>query len=103
VVARAPPSSAAFIVCHASEAHFTRIGNSWTPANTASLPSWAETAAAFDGSAVTSSWKSSKSALASPSVLPLSASVIIEADAVEIEQPLPLKVASRTTSSSTSR
>ena len=33
------PSSAACSVCHASVAHFTRTGNSDTPANTASLPS----------------------------------------------------------------
>src|SRR6266481_879128 len=33
------PSSAACSACHAREAHFTRTGNSDTPANTASLPS----------------------------------------------------------------
>jgi hypothetical protein len=90
-------------VCQASDAHFTRTGNSWTPAKTASLPSSADAVAAFEGSAVTRSWKRSKSVFASATVFPLRASVIIDAEAVEIEQPEPSKLTSRTTSPSTRR
>ena len=84
-------------------AHLTRIGNSCTPAKTASLPSSAAAVAAFEGSAVTSSWNRSNSASASATVFPLRASVIIEAEAVEIAQPEPSKLTSRTTSPSTLR
>ena len=41
------PSSAALSVCHGSDAHFTRTGNSETPENTASLPSSGAAARSF--------------------------------------------------------
>ena len=47
-----------------------------------------------------SAWKRWNSASASARLLPLSASVIMEAEAVEIEQPAPLKLTSFTTSPS---
>src|SRR6185503_14899793 len=47
----ASPSRAAFSVCQGSDAHFTRTGNSHTPANTRSLPSsGAELWEAWEGS-----------------------------------------------------
>src|SRR2546428_3763788 len=95
------PESAALKVCQGREAHFTRTGNSETPENTDSLPSsGAAFSRAREGSLVTRRWKRSKRASASERVLPRRASVIIEADAVEMEQPAPLKLTSRTTSPS---
>jgi hypothetical protein len=80
----------------------TRTGNSQTPENTASLPSsGAAFSPALSGDAVTSSWKRVKSRSTSARLLPLTLSVIIEADAVEIEQPEPLNATSVTLSPST--
>src|SRR5262249_28628401 len=90
-------SSAARSVCQASVAHLTRIGNSETPENAASLPR----PSASTSFPVTRSWKRSKRARTSSSVFPLTASVSIDADAVEIAQPAPVNDASFATPSST--
>src|SRR6185295_9244563 len=93
------PSRAERSVCQGSDAHFTRTGNSHTPEKAASLPSpGAAFSAAREGSLVMRRWKRSNNASASARVLPLRASVIIEAEAVEIEQPAPLKLTSFTRS-----
>src|SRR5579862_665899 len=52
-VARSAPERAAFSVCQASVAHFTRIGNSRTPASAASLPSGSTSTGASEGDVMT--------------------------------------------------
>ena len=95
------PSSAALRVCQARAAHLTLTGNSDTPANTASFPSsGASRREAWEGSPVMRSWKRSKSASTWGRLFPLTLSVIMEAEAVEIEQPEPLKATSLTRSPS---
>src|SRR5262249_55473948 len=71
-------------------AHLTRDGYSRTPEKTASLPR-SSTSRSTSGAAVTIAWKASKSASTSPSVWPLTLSVIIDAEAFEIAQPDPWK------------
>src|SRR3569623_1246113 len=100
VFSRSP--SAACIVCHSSVAHLTRAGYSRTPSSTVSLPSAALSASAAAG-LVTMSWKRSNSATASATFMPLRRSVINEAEAVEMAQPMPSKRRSTMTSSSTLR
>src|SRR5215472_16698058 len=97
------PERAALSVCHGSVAHLTRTGYSRTPEKTASLPSSGEAAAPPSDFPVIRSWKRSKRASASAFVFPLTLSVIIEADAVEIAQPAPWKLMSFSTSPSRSR
>jgi hypothetical protein len=80
-------------VCHASVAHFTRIGNSRTPPNAASFPSPVAGALPV-GSDVRSVWNFLKSDSTSSSVRPFNVSVIIDAEAVEMAQPAPSKPAS---------
>src|SRR5690606_8471979 len=92
------PSSAAVSVCHASVAHFTRIGNSATPAKAASV---SRTSSSGSVSPFTIDRNAPKRSRASRTVLPLSASVIVEALAVEIAQPAPWKPMSAITSPST--
>ena len=79
---------AAFIVCHARLAHFTRIGYSRTPESTASLPSASISTSEVAG-AVSIVWNFSKNASASRIVLPFNSSVIIDAEAFEMAQPVP--------------
>src|SRR5215510_9508819 len=95
------PCSAARSVCQGSVAHLIRIGNSRTPARTASRPGRAE-GSAEDRSSVSMALNCSTAAAASLSVFPLSAAVIIEAEAFEMAQPDPWKAMSRSVSPSTS-
>src|SRR6266404_2260333 len=81
------PWSAAFIVCHAKLAHFTRAGYFETPENTASFPSLS--ASPPCGPSVTNLWTPSNNCSASARVLPRNASVNSDADDVEIAQPDP--------------
>src|SRR5512132_1004444 len=97
-------SSAATSVCHGRVAHLTRIGNSRTPSNTASLSSPdSAPAAAASSLAVMPTWKRSNMARSSASLLPLTASVIRDADAIEIAQPAPSKRTWATRPSSSAR
>src|SRR4029450_11375349 len=84
-------AAAARSAYHASVAHFTRIGNWRTPASTDSFPT-SPTGLSIEE--VTMRWKRSNSALTSSTVLPLTTSVISDADAFEIAQPDPSKDAS---------
>ena len=93
---------AAFIVCHARLAHFTRIGYSRTPESTASLPSASISTSEVAG-AVSIVWNFSKNASASRTVLPFSSSVIIDAEAFEMAQPVPWNARSLIVSPSTYR
>ncbi len=94
-------ASAAFSVCQGSVAHLTRTGYSRTPEKTASLPrSAAPSAWPWP---VIRSWNRSNRASASARVLPLTLSVIIDAEAVEIAQPAPWNATSRTRSPSSVR
>src|SRR5690606_33454129 len=78
-------------VCQASVAHFTRDGNSRTPDRTSSLPrsqsGWAS---------VSMAWILRNSASTCSTGWPRTASVINEADAVEMAQPWPMKLTSWT-------
>src|SRR6185503_9376457 len=65
-------------VCHARVAHLTRIGNSDTPPNTARLPSSSSSA----GAPVVRAWNSRNSLSTSATVLPLTASVMVDAQRV---------------------
>src|SRR2546428_2437874 len=80
-------SRAASRVCQARLAHFTRTGNSQTPERTASLPR--EVSTGSPGRAVTILWNRSKSRWASAFDLPFTASVMSDADALEIAHPWP--------------
>src|SRR5207245_11106196 len=80
-------SSAASSVCHGRLAHFTRTGNSQTPESTASFPS--EPSTGSPGRPVTILWNFSNIVWASTFDLPLTASVMSEADAFETAQPCP--------------
>src|SRR5712691_2864235 len=91
-------SKAAFRVCHDRLAHFTRTGNSDTPENTASLPR--VSASAGSSVPVTRRWKRPNSSSASWRVLPFTAVVMSDADALEMAHPEPWKLASWMTSSS---
>ena len=95
------PCSAARSVCQASVAHFTRTGNSRTPAKTASLPSPRRPAPASPDRRSRAGGSARTSARPRPRVLPFTLSVISDAEAVEIAQPEPSKATSSTTSSST--
>ena len=81
-------ASADFSVCHASDAHFTRTGNSRTPANAASLP-MDSSSTGWPTGVVTIAWKRSNNEIALLIVPPLTASVISDAEAFEIAQPDP--------------
>src|ERR1051326_5642814 len=83
-------SSAALSVCQGSVAHLTRTGYFFTPAKTASLPSDSACWGVNAGSVVMW-WKPSKSLLISSRLFPLAICVIIDADAVQMAQPLPVK------------
>ena len=76
-------------MCQASVAHFTRIGYALTPAKTASFPRASGSGRAF--SPVTTWWNAWKRSWASSTVLPMSTSVRVEAEAVEMAQPEPWK------------
>src|ERR1700726_4050225 len=99
--------------CQARVAHLTRIGYSPTPAKAASLPSSSAPPPAVSvpprvepppsGAPVTRAWKRSKRRRVSSSDLPRSASVIIEAEAVEMAQPTPSKAISSIRPCSTRR
>src|SRR5262249_39375060 len=91
--------SADFNVCQARVAHLTRAGYSRTPPKTRSFPR----SLVAGTSVVSRSWKRSIVCRASSRVLPFRVSVISEADAVEIAQPDPTKLMSRTTSPSSLR
>jgi HEAT repeat protein len=95
-------SIAAFSVCQQSVAHFTRIGYSLTPWKAMSLPMSGPSSVA-SALPKTSSWNTSNSSATSPRGFPLSASVISDADAVEMAQPTPSKCTSSIRSSSTVR
>ena len=73
-------SSAARSVCQAKVAHFTRTGNSLIPRKTTNSPKL-DFPLAFP---VTNSWNPLNSCSVSAAVFPLTASVINEAEAVEI-------------------
>src|SRR5207244_5980253 len=74
--------SAACSACQARFAHLMRLGNARTPENAASLPGALAPPASMSRNA-------SNISSASPIRLPLTASVINEADALEIAQPEP--------------
>src|SRR2546427_2297096 len=80
-------SRAASRVCQARLAHFTRTGNSQTPERTASFPRGPSTGS--PGRAVTILWNRSKSRWASAFDMPFTASVMSDADALEIAHPWP--------------
>src|SRR3989441_2331261 len=94
-------SSAASSVCQGRLAHFTRTGNSQTPDRTVSLPRDASTGSS--GRAVTILWNRWNSACASAVDLPLTASVISDAEAFEIAQPWPTNATSAIVPPSTRR
>src|SRR6516164_1868484 len=87
-VAAVSEASAAFKVCQQRLAHLTRAGNSRTPESAASLPS--EASGAPSG-CVRRACTLSKSCRAPARSLPLTASVMREAEAVEMAQPRPSK------------
>src|SRR5450631_629730 len=87
------PSRAAISVCQAREAHLTRTGNSHTPEKTSSLSRPSELPVP-----VTIAWNLAKSASMSAFDLPLTASLMSDADAVEIAQPAPFQRMSSTLS-----
>src|SRR5437016_13809731 len=74
--------NAACSACHARFAHLMRLGNARTPENAASLPG----ALAPPASMSRNAWNSDSALLV---VLPLTASVMSDADAFEIAQPAP--------------
>src|SRR5947208_5919923 len=96
----APCSSAALSVCQQRLAHFTRAGNSRTPDSAASLPSAPSASVPERVSSACTLSNSSRIAVRS---LPLTASVIRDAEAVEMAQPRPSKrmSAARSPSSTT--
>ena len=75
------------------------MGNRATPAKALIL----SISSISPSSPVTRSWKRANMARASASDLPLTSSVITEAEAVEMAQPLPSNATSATVPSSTSR
>ena len=79
-------------------AHLTRAGNLCTPANTASLPTSPTTRPV-----VTISWTCSNIFCTSARVLPFTASVSSDAEALEMQQPDPTKLMSLMTSPSIAR
>ena len=81
-------SSAACSVCQGKVAHFTRTGKSRTPSKAASLSRLSSGSSSLP---VRRRWKDSNSALASATVLPFTASVISEAEAMEMAHPRPSK------------
>ena len=83
-------SSALFSACQPSDAHLTRAGNSETPDKTASLPS-ARGSASAPGPSVNMRWTLSNRSMASSLVLPFSASVMSEVEALEMAHPAPSK------------
>ena len=86
-------------MCQGSVAHLMRTGYSRTPEKTSSF---SRSGPPDPGPAaeVIRAWNFWKSASASPVVIPLTRSVIIEAEAVEIAHPAPWKAMSLTTSPS---
>src|SRR5690606_1304816 len=93
VVTSSSLSMADVMACQARVAHLTRMGNSRTPASIISF-SLASPASIKSSSPFTSLRKPAKSSRASSTDLPLMISVIIEAEASEMAQPLPSKAAS---------
>src|SRR5882672_6274579 len=79
-------AAAARNVSHGSVAHLTRTGNRRTPANADSTP---RSTSDTSSGAVIMFWKRSNSRSASSTVLPLTLSVISDADALAIAQPKP--------------
>ncbi len=82
---------AAAMVCQGSVAHLMRVGRRWRPARVASSPSMGEASLGR----VKRLWKDWKSRLASLGERPLSARVIMEAEAVQIGQAEAVKLMSR--------
>src|SRR5574340_1182879 len=97
--ASALPSSALCSVCHTSVAHLTRAGNSLTPDSTSSLP----TSTASASASTSMAWNDWNNCSTSSILRPLTASVMSDADAVEMAQPRPSNATSRTMPSATSR
>src|SRR5256885_4611732 len=95
----APRSRAALSVCQQRLAHFTRAGNSRTPGSAASLPA---APAALLSERVSSACTLSNSSRIAVRSLPLTASVMRDAEAVEMAQPRPSKRMSATRSPSSS-
>src|SRR3989440_208245 len=95
----APRSRAALSVCQQRLAHFTRAGNSRTPDSAASLPS---APSAWLSERVSSACTLSNSSRIAVRSLPLTASVMRDAEAVEMAQPRPSKRMSATRSPSSS-
>src|SRR5207253_3271421 len=81
----AAPQSAACSVCQARVAYLTRLGNSRTPAKTASLPSPSPEAPVSPVGMVWRRWNSDST---SSSGLPITGDVIIAAEAFDIAQHL---------------
>jgi hypothetical protein len=84
------PSRAERKACQASEAHFTRIGNLPTPLSARSGPSPLITAGSVS-TPVSTRCIVSNNATASARVFPFTASVMREAEALEIAHPTPWK------------
>src|SRR5215470_11566803 len=87
--------NAARRVCQTSVAHFTRVGNPRNPEKTTSFPKPARSAPPIP---VAMSRNRENSCSTSVLDFPLTLSVISEAEALEIAQPSPSKLTSRTTS-----
>src|SRR5262249_1686871 len=100
VTGSACPASGARTGCQGRVAHLIRLGNSRTPAKTASLPS-VSVGSASAGAPVTIAWKRPNKACASATALPWSCAVIMDADALEMAHPEPWNAMSRITPSST--
>src|SRR5690606_22133857 len=83
-------------VCQASVAHFTRAGNSRTPDSTSSLP---KSRSGCDS--VSMACMSLNNCSTSSTGMPFTASVMSDAEAVEMAQPWPIKLTSSTTPSVT--
>ena len=88
---------AASRACQASIAHLTRDGYSETPDSTTSLPILSSSASPLP---VIICWKTVNISWTSAAVRPVTASVIIDADALLMAHPLPVKRASATRPSS---
>src|SRR5207249_8813714 len=82
------PARAAWTVCHGNVAHLMRLGNSRTPAKTASLSSRPATSPS-DPFSVSMVRNRPNVSSAADTVLPLRAAVIIDAEALEMAQPEP--------------
>ena len=91
---------AARSACHAREAHFTRDGNSRTPAKASSFSTRSSPSGIDACSSVTSRWNAEATRSISARVWPFRQSVIIDAEACEIAQPEPTKLTSCSTSPS---